>query len=154
MGTDIPNPAKRYGLVSQNVDEWGCGVACVASLTGTPYAEAKERLETTKGSGIDVRPKGLELHDIARALQTYGKYVVADWHERDPASYPNGTIVCVGDKDATRDSHHYMLKTPSGWMDPWHNMDKKPRKAGFRQTYPRGKYFLVALVPKRRTAER
>lgn len=154
MSKDVQQPVKRYGLVSQNKDEWGCGVACVASLTGSSYEEAKELLESVKGAPIGARPKGLELDHIARALKEHKIVVVADWEEPAPGRYRNGTIVCIGDSEASRDSHHYMLKTPYGWMDPWHNMDKEPRRAGYRQRFPRGKYFLVALVPKRRATRR
>ncbi|WP_199047481.1 MULTISPECIES: hypothetical protein [unclassified Dyella] len=139
----------RYDLVSQDLDEWGCGVACVASLTATPYEQAKELLEKVKGARIGATPKGLELHEIALALQEHRIYMVADWQEPAQANYRNGTIVCVGAADGRRDSHHYMLKTPSGWMDPWHNMGNKPRRAGYRVRFPKGKYFMVALVPKR-----
>lgn len=134
----------RFDLVSQS-EEWGCGVACVASFLGTSYGEARDLLRKHKGGKtVNADPKGLELHHIALALQERGYRVIADW--RDSEGFCEGTIVCIaGDKPY--DGHHYMIKTQSGWMDPWLNMGMKPRKAGFRSSYPDGTEFLVALVP-------
>ncbi|KAB7702100.1 hypothetical protein GBN33_03095 [Plesiomonas shigelloides] len=136
---------ERFSLVAQT-DEWGCGVACVASFLGISYSTASELLRKHKnGKTVNQTPKGLELHHIALALQDYGYRVVADWKE--PKKFVQGTIVCIaGEKPY--DGHHYMLKTRNGWMDPWLNIGKKPRKAGFRKKYPDGTEFLVALIPK------
>ncbi|MCX7564492.1 hypothetical protein OS176_13270 [Xanthomonadaceae bacterium XH05] len=134
----------RFELVEQK-EEWGCGVACVASFLGTTYDDARELLRKQKGGKtVQAAPKGLELHHIALALQERGYRVVADW--REPSQFREGTIVCIsGDKPY--DGHHYIIKTRKGWMDPWHNIGTKPRKADFRKSYPKGTEFLVALVP-------
>ena len=135
---------KRFGLVVQK-EEWGCGVACVASFLGVTYDESRELLRKQKnGRTVQAAPKGLELHHIALALQEKGYRVIADWLE--PGRFREGTIVCISGA-APYDGHHYMVKTRQGWMDPWHNLGTKPRKAGFRQSYPDGTEFLVALVP-------
>ena len=78
------------------------------------------------------------------ALQERGHKVIADWEELD--QFPKGTIVCISGKKPY-DGHHYILKTPKGWMDPWHNMGEKPQAAAYRDEYPEGTEFLVALVP-------
>lgn len=135
---------KRYEAVVQR-EEWGCGVACVASLLGVPYEEAKEILKEVKGTTVNHGIKGLELHHIAVALKERGIGVIADWEEAE--SFPDGTIICIANDDLYS-GEHYMLKTPAGWMDPWMNMGKKPRKAGYREAYPDGTWFQVALVPK------
>ena len=135
----------RFDPVVQT-EEWGCGVACVASFLGTSYNEARELLRKQKnGRTVNAKPKGLELHHIALALQDRGYRVVADWKE--PKKFVQGTIVCISGKKPYGE-HHYMLKTRKGWMDPWHNMDSKPRRADFREDFPEGTMFLVALVPK------
>jgi len=134
----------RFDLVVQS-EEWGCGVACVASFLGVPYGEARDLLRTKKdGKTVNAHPKGLDLHHIALALKERGYRVRADWKEA--GKYPQGTIVCISGKKPY-DGDHYMLKTQKGWMDPWHNMGSKPRKANFRHDYPEGTEFLVALVP-------
>ena len=132
----------QYDLVAQE-DEWGCGVACMASLLGVSYQNAKKLAEDAKGLAINAEPGGLELHDIAIALQKAGVKVIADW---DPADIPDGAIVCIRGKAPYADDH-YILKTPSGWMDPWYNIGNNLREARSREEYPSGTYFLVALVP-------
>jgi hypothetical protein len=136
----------HFDLVPQT-EEWGCGVACVASFLGTSYLEAKDLLRKHKGGKtVNASPKGLDLHNIALALQERGHRFVADW--REPERFREGTIVCISGSKPY-DGHHYMLKTRKGWMDPWYNIGEKPRKAGFRDLYPEGTEFLVALVPQR-----
>ena len=135
---------ERFDLVVQT-EEWGCGVACVASFLGVSYNEARDLLRKYKdGKTVNAHPKGLELHHIALALQERGYRVIADWKESD--RYPQGTIVCISGKHPY-DGDHYILKTPKGWMDPWHNLDSKPRRANFRRDFPEGTEFLVALIP-------
>ncbi|WP_300727514.1 hypothetical protein [Pseudomonas sp.] len=134
---------KQYDLVSQE-DEWGCGAACVASLLGITYQEAKKLVENIKGRSVNAKPYGLELHDIALALQAEGVKVIADWDSKVPLS--DGTIVCIGGKSRYKDEH-YLLKTPSGWMDPWYNLDPEKKVARYRKRYPRDSEFLVALIP-------
>ena len=140
---------KKYELVSQE-DEWGCGAACVASLLGISYGEAKQLAENVKGLSINEgqdRPgpgPGLELHHIAIALQIKGVKVIADW---DPAAHhPNGSIICIGGKSRYK-YDHYILKTPNGWMDPWFDLKKNNMVAKYREDYPKGADFLVALIP-------
>ena len=139
----------RYSLVKQE-DEWGCGAACVASLLGISYREAKKLVEKKKGIGVDAEDPdkgigyGLELHHLVHALKDEGINVVED--ELEQKNFANGTIVCIRDEGKYKDDH-YMLKTPHGWMGPWHNMGEKPKIAGWRDQYPEGTEFLVALVP-------
>ena len=135
---------KQYDLVSQE-DEWGCGAACVASLLGVSYQQAKQMVEEVKGLSVNTKPYGLELHHIAIALQEVGVKVIADW---DPAEIIDGSIVCIGGTSRYKDDH-YILKTPSGWMDPWYDLDKNIMVARYRENYPEGSDFLVALIPVR-----
>jgi hypothetical protein len=138
----------QYGLVVQE-EEWGCGAACVASLLGVSYEDAKTLVEEEKGIAIDkgdcknLLYPGLDLHHLALALKKK-IIMVADW--RKHRDFPDGTIACIGDDDKYKDEH-YILKTPHGWMDPWLNMGEKPMKAGYRKQYPKGTWFVVALVP-------
>jgi len=133
---------KKYELVSQE-DKWGCGAACVASLLGVSYQKAKHLVETAKGRSINSKPYGLQLHDIAIALKEEKIKVIADW---DPTEIPDGTIVCISG-EVPYDGDHYLLKTPNGWMDPWYNIIENNMVARYRKKYPKGTYFLVALVP-------
>jgi hypothetical protein len=59
---------KRNRPVTQ-LDEWGCGVACVASYLELSYGEAKTHLERYKRNLVDPDPKDMEI--IARiAIKT------------------------------------------------------------------------------------
>lgn len=141
---------KKYELVSQQ-DAWGCGAACVASLLGISYEDAKKRVEKIKGLSINEgqdRPgpgPGLELHHIAIALYKSGVKVIADWYP-DMSTIPVGTIACIGNKTNYKDEH-YILMTPEGWMDPWYNLDKGNMSADYRKSFPKGTKLLVALIP-------
>ena len=133
---------KKYELVSQE-DEWGCGAACVASLLGISYRKARQLVEREKKLSVNDEPFGLELHHIAIALQKEGVKVIADWA---PAIIPAGSIVCIGGKSRYK-YEHYLLKTQDGWMDPWYDLDETNMVAKYREDYPKGAHFLVALIP-------
>ena len=132
-------------------DEWGCGAACVASLLGVTYQEAKKLVEDIKGRSVNAKPHGLELHHIALTLQAEGIKVIADW--APTVIFPNGTIVCIGGKSHYK-YEHYLLKTPSGWMDPWYNLDPEKKVARYRENFPEDSEFLVALIPVRAKPEK
>ncbi|GGO80439.1 hypothetical protein GCM10011348_17100 [Marinobacterium nitratireducens] len=136
---------KKFDTVAQ-LDEWGCGVACVASLLGISYREAYWYLREEKGEAINRGTPGLEPHHIALALQKWKVKVVMDWEESN--DFPNGTIVCVEGSEPY-DGCHYILRTPYGWTDPWVNMDtpNEARRAEHIESYPEGTWFLFALIP-------
>ncbi|MDF3983291.1 hypothetical protein P3W24_13345 [Luteibacter sp. PPL201] len=130
-------------------DEYGCGVACVASILAVSYAESR-RLLMKKKSGVqidDTEVPGLDLHHLALALKDRDYQVVADWDE--PKTFQPGTIVLVGRARGGLDHEHYILSVGGDlFMDPWINYPNREREAGLRKGYPKGKIFYVALVPK------
>lgn len=136
----------QYRPVVQ-LDEWGCGVACIASLLGISYEDAYWLARREKGDSIAGGVPGLELHHIAMILQEGGIHVVADWQESE--DFPVGTILFVEGPEPY-DGGHYILRTQKGWMDPWANIRKpdEPRKSKLIKSYPVGAKFSVALVPK------
>ncbi|MDG2536838.1 hypothetical protein P5Y53_04125 [Dyella jiangningensis] len=129
-------------------DEWGCGVACVASILAVSYARARQLLVRHKKAKIDAdESQGLELHHLALALRDGGFPVVADWDE--PKPYQPGTIVLIGRARGGVEHEHYIVSVGGGWfMDPWINYPNENRQAGLRESFPKGKIFYVALVPK------
>lgn len=134
----------QYAAVTQK-DEWGCGVACVASLLDIAYDDAKVRLESSKGATLNQRPKGLELDAIVHVLHDAGISVVANWYA---AKYPVGTIALVFGAGNYADGH-YLLRVPNGWMNPWETLYDRRRKrtSSIKKTLPRGTRVDVALVP-------
>ena len=138
---------RRYRPVVQ-IDEWGCGVACIASLLNISYEDAYWLARQEKGESISSRSPGLEIHHIAMILQQKGIHVVADWQERK--DFPVGTILFL-EGPGPYDGGHYILRVDKGWMDPWvniHNPDEA-RQAKIIKNYPVRTIFSVALVPKK-----
>jgi len=136
----------QYRLVAQ-LDEWGCGIACIASLLDISYEDAYWLARREKGDSIAGGSPGTELHHIAMILQEMGIHVFADWQEAD--DFPAGTILFVEGPEPY-DGGHYILRTHKGWMDPWANIRNadEARKAKIIKGYPAGTKFSVALVPK------
>ena len=135
---------KKYRLVRQ-LDEWGCGVACLASALRISYKDARTRLEIRKGRGIDAKRCGLWPGQIRDVLRDAGLV----YHKISKAErWPVGTIIFLSEITGCYAPYgHYMLKTPDGWMDPWVNMSKLPRYARFRNRLPNNTSVQVALVP-------
>ncbi|CAD0363543.1 hypothetical protein CFBP498_48930 (plasmid) [Xanthomonas hortorum pv. vitians] len=134
---------RKYELVSQD-DEWGCAAACVASILDIPYQRAKRLLEKEKSAGINDKPKGFEIDEIAHALYKKNVKVVADWNP--PAKLPSGTIVCIHSR-VRYASYHYLLKVPGGYMDPWFDLKDGVMEAQLRAELPKGTKLVVALIP-------
>jgi hypothetical protein len=137
----------EFGRLVTQRHEWGCGAACVASLLAISYSDALARLEQRKGAGINEQPKGLEPSPIVHVLRTAG-YEVAKQYKT--SSWPLGTIVLLTwEFGRYKGCGHYMLLTARGWMDPWYNLNKRPRKAQYRSVLPKNTAVKTALVAKR-----
>ena len=135
----------KYRLVKQR-DEWGCGVACAASLLGISYKKAKDTLVEIKGNEIDGKPYGLSLRALSKLIPSHiaiykGVGNINHW--------PIGAIVFLSEESGRyAGSGHYILKTPAGWMDPWANSENLPRQAKFRARLPRNTTIQAALIPR------
>nr|WP_158651760.1 cysteine peptidase family C39 domain-containing protein [Marinobacterium profundum] len=129
-------------------DEWGCGVACVASLLGITYIDAMDRLQEANLHKIDFANEGLELEPIISVLKKAGMRVSI---ENNLKLWPIGTIAFLNENDGDyKGSGHYLLRTTEGWMDPWYNVlyqNPQPRQAKFRKLLPRNTSVQAALVP-------
>ncbi len=135
----------KYRLVKQ-LDEWGCGVACVASLLGISYKKAKDSLVEIKGNEIDGKPYGLSLRALSKLIPSH----IAIYKGVDDINrWPIGTIVFLSEESGQyAGSGHYILKTPTGWMDPWANSGNLPRQAKFRTRIPGNTTIQAALIPR------
>lgn len=137
----------RFGRLVTQKDDWGCGAACVASLLAISYYEARKRLEQRKGAGINEASKGLEPSPIAHVLRDAGYEVTKQYKA---SSWSLGTIVLLTwEFGRYKDSGHYMLLTERGWMDPWYNLNKRPRISQYRPVLPKNTAVKAALVVKR-----
>lgn len=139
-----PDEMKRYRVVSQR-DSWGCGVACVASLLGLSYREARRRLIRRKGREINASPYGLPYKVIEYVL---GRAGVTTIRKRGQRTWQAGTIIFLSkQRGRYRNAGHYLLKVPRGWMDPWINYQTEPPVGGIRAGLPRGAPVQTGLVP-------
>lgn len=135
---------KRYRVVPQE-DTWGCGVACVASLLGLSYGQARRRLVRRKGREIDASPRGLPYKVIEFVLDGAG---VRTSRRRGQRKWPTGTIVFLSkQRGRYRNCGHYLLKVPRGWMNPWINDPQEPPLGAIRARLPRGAPVQVGFVP-------
>ena len=139
---------RKHRLVPQE-HEWGCGVACIASLLGISYAAAMFQVQTAVGTKIDFASEGLELEPIIAVLQQNGISISV---RTDLIRWPIGTIAFLSEHEgAYKGSGHYILKTEDGWMDPYYNAltrksDERP-EATYRRRLPRNTYVQAALIP-------
>lgn len=124
-------------------DPLGCGIACVAYVTGISYDTAKARYFKNKRSAAT---SGYLCRDIVAALSLAGGEHAYNY-VKGRKRFAHGTIVFIK-RSARYPSGHYLVKSVSGWMDPWINFNaKNPEvngsKAGFRRRLP-GKpiYFI------------
>lgn len=135
----------KYRLVKQ-LDEWGCGVACAASVLGTSYKKAKEALIEIKGDEIDSKPCGLSLRALSKLSPSHRAVYGS---AQDFSRWPIGTIAFLSEKSGRyAGSGHYILKTPHGWMDPWANSGNLPRQVKFRAKIPSNTIVQAALIPR------
>ncbi len=105
---------RRYRAVAQE-DDWGGGVACVASVLGASYAQIVAKLgQTWRGKPARGQRPSAEL--LCRILNEGFKdtglvYVLDEPFIGDPDSLETGTIVSLV-------SGRYLMRTADGWMDP------------------------------------
>jgi hypothetical protein len=132
---------KAHGPVAQE-DVLGCGIACVAFVTGVSYGTAKGRYFYQRKA----RACGYLCRDLVRALSTVGRSY--DYkYLKSSSGLKDGTIVFIK-RSRQYPAGHYLLKTKRGWMDPWMNFDAeipeiKKARAGFRRRLPGRPIYAV-----------
>jgi hypothetical protein len=102
---------KRFRPVAQQ-DEWGCGVACVASVLGISYADAVARLGLKRG-GNGTGPTSAALRRVLNeAFKDTGlAYELDRPFIGDPDGLETGAIVSLA-------SGRCLMRAADGWMDP------------------------------------
>jgi hypothetical protein len=132
------------------IDEMGCGVACVANKLGISYEQATELflypghaktigykckyiVDALRNAGQDVRLRHIKDHD--RNSIAKGKIPI-----------PTGGIVFL-ERSKLYPFQHYLLKADKGWVDPWINMHDDPNvahaRAGLRKYLPGRPYYVI-----------
>ena len=102
---------RRYRAVAQE-DDWGGGLACVASVLGLSYAEVVAKLRRKPAQGRT----GPSVDVLRRILNDGFKdtglvYELDQPFIGDPSSLETGAIVALV-------SGRYLMRATGGWMDP------------------------------------
>lgn len=104
------------------LEEWGCGVACVAYVVGTTYQDARTRLfrgvRGDASSGLGYTRSAL-VEALARGGSTYRacRFPTGRRGEGRAGLVPVGGILFVHAPPFGRWGH-YVVRCPVGWMDP------------------------------------
>jgi hypothetical protein len=109
---------KRYRAVAQE-DDWGGGVACVASVLGLSYAQIAAKLgeKWRRKPGQKPAPGPGPAAELLRRILNDGFKETGLGYELDgpfigdPNALETGTIVSLT-------SGRYLMRTADGWMDP------------------------------------
>lgn len=120
-------------LIKQE-DDFGCGVACVASLLEIDYQKALSLFWNGTNRALN---EGFYCREIVKALNSSRlnyefKYIKLPTKRK---IYKPCTIVFVR-RSKKYPAGHYLLRTENGWMDSWINFPEKPIKAGFLKRLP------------------
>ncbi len=124
---------------------FGCGVACVAFITGKSYGEVVSVLGEKRAEN-----EGFYCRDLVSALSKFSlaytyKYVKPRIQRQ---IHQDGVIVFIK-RSKKYPAGHYLARHNGLWMDPWvnflHNGDVYSAKSGFRKRLP-GK-SIYALLP-------
>ena len=127
-------------------DPLGCGIACVAWITGKTYKQAKDLyFKDVKRAGT----VGYFCRDLVSAL-AMAKKQYSYRYLRKKARFNEDSIVFIK-RSKRYPAGHYLVKTAEVWMDPWINFDcKKPyltaALAGFRKRLPGKPIYLVDKI--------
>jgi hypothetical protein len=126
-------------------DDFGCGVACTASVLDLTYEKAKALFSKPK----QAKDFGFLCKDIVNALKKKGftydyKYIKPKIKKQ---IYKQGTIVFIARSKRFPAGHYLARDQKKGWMDPWINFpsDISNVKSGFRKRLP-GKP-IYAILP-------
>ena len=113
--------------------EYGCAVACVATILNTTYYDAFN-LFSEKGNAAGV---GFYCRDIIKALESAERRYLYYYIKPNKRSliYTEDTIVFVK-KSPKYQAGHYLARKNGTWVDPWINFPTFPIKAGPRKRLP------------------
>ncbi len=128
-------------LVKQE-DSMGCGVACVASMLQIDYQEARDLFEKGK---FKAKTIGFQCKEISILLKNKGLKFENKYIKNRHKNFKLKTIVFLR-RSKKYPYGHYLLKTESGWMDPWRNFPSADRKAGFRKRLPEKPIYEIFEV--------
>jgi hypothetical protein len=120
----------------------GCAVACVATRLRATYSSALALF----GNPENAWGRGYYCAEIAAALSGAGlayEYAAFDPDRHSVLLETEGTIAFVA-PSAIYPAGHYLVRGPSGWMNPWLNYPRMvPVEAAFQENLPGEVSFLL-----------
>ena len=123
----------------------GCGVACVAARCGVSYQTALDFFERREFAWT----RGYYCVEVVKALAKFGfKYAFKAYVPVKDVSLARvvGTIVFVEPCHAYP-AGHYLVRTETGWMNPWSNFPQMvPVKASVQKKLAGKISYLVYEV--------
>lgn len=139
----IPACGVFYVKMVQSItqeDEMGCSIACVAFAINDSYENAKKLFTHLEHAST----KGYYCGSIAHALKKAGlKYSFRKINDENKKLLSKENSIVFIKKDKNYPEGHFLIKTKKGWMDPWINLPKKPRKSGFRDKLPGNPTWII-----------
>ena len=129
------------------LDEFGCGAACVAFLLGISYEGA-----VTKLGKKAAQTKGYGCQKICRALSTpFRKYRFKKFTPELKELLDQDDVIVFIKRSASYLAGHYLCRTDGQWMDPWINLpkskDMKNAQSGFIKKLPGEPEFIIFRDP-------
>jgi hypothetical protein len=129
-------------------DNFGCGVACVATLLGLSY---QQTIRLFSRGRIQAKQKGFTCRELVKALNNCGKnyYYRYISSKIKPKIYQDKTIVFIK-RSTLYPNGHYFCRINSLWMDPWINFRESKSiteaRAGFRKRLPGKPIYAIFSV--------
>lgn len=127
-------------LIAQ-LNPYGCGVACVASILGVSYAEALRFFQRPRQAGT----RGYYCREVVEALKKGGRnYSYNYLTKKKLFLLKTSRIVIFLRKSKKYPAGHYLTKGNNGkWMDPWINFPEMPSKSGRRSRLPGKPNYII-----------
>ena len=126
----------------------GCGIACLSNLLDKPYDVVKKDFE----SKFYTIERGVTMFDIVNYLKTQGLEYKSKFfnhskklnlNEANKYSRINNSITLIT-KSSKYPIGHYLLRTKSGWIDPWFNLPSIDNvRAGIRKELPNAPWYVL-----------
>ncbi len=127
-------------------DPLGCAIACFAFVNQISYKKAKG---SYFDGGKNAIASGYLCRDLVRALAAGGKEYDYKYIKRK-MDFKEDTIVFVK-RSRRYPKGHYLVKSASGWMDPYMNFNvgkMEKARAGFRIRLPGKPIYAVFPINK------
>ncbi len=119
----------------------GCAIACVAFVLESSYKKAKAMFSHPEYSFT----KGFYCREITNVINKGGENYGFSKFKKEHKKIMNksGTIIFT-ERNENYPGGHFLVKTKSGWMNPWANFPNiTPAKAGYQKGLPGKEKWII-----------